>query len=317
MFEHPHAFDPTYGHDLPALLRVGSPAPPADFADFWQTRYARALAVQPDLDMREVSLAGYEKYRVFEVEYSSLDGFRVGGWVTVPRELEPRRIMVVGHGYGGRGAPEPKLPGPPAAAIYPCARGFNRSARPDLPDTANVHVLHGIEDRDSYLNGYCAADLWAAGSAMLAWLPQLAGRLDYLGVSFGGGLGALMLPWDGRYRRAYLEVPTFGNHPLRVTLPCVGSGEAVRLLHQRRPGVLDVLAYFDAAAAARFMRLPVMVGAAKFDPSVPPPGQFAVYNALAGPRQLLVQQAGHFDHPQALGEAVMTFNTVSAWFWQA
>jgi cephalosporin-C deacetylase len=39
------------------------------------------------------------------------------------------------------------------------------------------------------------------------------------------------------------------------------------------------------------------VAAALFDPMVPPPGQFAVYNALAGPKQLFTLSAGHFDYP--------------------
>jgi cephalosporin-C deacetylase len=317
MFQHDYPFDPTCGHDLPALLRVASPDPPNDFADFWNARLQQTLAIDPRVERREVSIPGLERWRVYEIEFTGLGGFRVGGWLTLSRERQVQRGLVVGHGYGGRAGPEPILPGPPAAAIFPCARGFQRSARPDLPDAADAHVVHGIEHRDRYLNGFCAADLWSAATALLALMPELAGRVDYIGSSFGGGLGALMLPWDNRLRRAYLEVPTFGNHPLRATLPCVGSGEAVRRLHQRQPRVLDVLAYFDAAAAARFIRIPVMVAAALFDPSVPPPGQFAVHNALPGPRQLLVHQAGHFDHPQTAAEAHMTYNTLSAWFWQA
>lgn len=316
MFQHAYVFDPTYGHDLYALLRVGSPDPPPDFAAFWRRRHEQTMAIDPQPQTREVSPPGFEHLRVYEIAYTGLDDFRVGGWLTLPRQGRPQRGLVVGHGYGGRQGPEAALPGPPAAAIYPCARGFGRSAGPQLPADAASHVVHGIESREQYLNGYCAADLWAAASALLAMMPQLAGSLDYLGVSFGGGLGALMLPWDRRFRRAYLEVPTFGNHRLRATLPCVGSGEAVRLLHQQRPRILEVLAWFDAASAARFIRQPVMVAAALFDPAVPPPGQFAVHNALGGPRQLLVLQAGHFEYPQAPDEAAMTFNTVSAWFSQ-
>jgi cephalosporin-C deacetylase len=29
----------------------------------------------------------------------------------------------------------------------------------------------------------------------------------------------MALPWDDRFQRAYLEVPSFGNHPLRVQMP--------------------------------------------------------------------------------------------------
>lgn len=93
-----------------------------------------------------------------------------------------------------------------------------------------------------------------------------------------------------------MTVPTFGNHPLRVTLPCVGSGEAVRTYHEEHPEVMDVLAYFDAATAAGRIGVPMMVAPALFDPAVPPPGQFAVYNALPDRRELRVLRAGHFEY---------------------
>jgi len=46
------------------------------------------------------------------------------------------------------------------------------------------------------------------------------------------------------------------------------------------------LAYYHAAVAARQIRQPMHVPAARFDPAVAPPGQFAVYNAI--PREQAV-----------------------------
>jgi cephalosporin-C deacetylase len=117
-----------------------------------------------------------------------------------------------------------------------------------------------------------------------------------MGGSFGGGIGAMALAWDSRFKSGFLSVPSFGNHPLRVTLPCTGSGESVRNYYQDHPEVLDVLAYFDSATHARRIGIPVLCECALFDPAVPPPGQFAVYNALAGPKELTVRQAGHFTY---------------------
>jgi cephalosporin-C deacetylase len=54
--------------------------------------------------------------------------------------------------------------------------------------------------------------------------------------------------------------------------------------------------------AARFTSIPVHVAAALFDPAVAPPGQFAVYNALPGEKQLFVLDAGHFDYPGKAGQ---------------
>jgi cephalosporin-C deacetylase len=110
------------------------------------------------------------------------------------------------------------------------------------------------------------------------------------------------LPWEPRIRAAHLSVPSFGNHPLRLTLPCTGSGESVREYHREHPAAIEVLRYFDAATSARRIRIPVLAACALFDPAVPPPGQFAVYNGLGGPKELFVLSAGHFDHPGAAEE---------------
>jgi cephalosporin-C deacetylase len=189
---------------------------------------------------------------------------------------------------------------PGAAAIYPCARGFNRSARPDIPNMADRHVLHGIASRQTYVHRGGVTDLWAAARALMQLQPSTADWLCYTGESFGGGIGALALPWEPAFKCAFLDFPSFGHHPLRLTMQCVGSGEAIRshggFAH------LPVLKYFDAATAASHIQIPVMVAAALFDPAVPPPGQFAVFNCLAGPKQLLVRQAAHFDWPGSAAE---------------
>jgi cephalosporin-C deacetylase len=253
---------------------------------------------------------------VFEVEYDSLDHVRIGGWILVPRKQKFSRGIVFGHGYGGREAPETGwFVGPPAAGIFPCARGFNRSAHPDIPAHSHEHVLHGIESRQTYSHRGCVADVWLAASALVELFPECASCLDYIGGSFGGGIGAMKLPWDDRFRRAFLDVPSFGNHPLRVTLPCTGSGEAVRQRYLSDPaGVMNVLRYFDAATHARHIRIPTMVGCALFDPSVPPPGQFAVYNALNEPKRLFVREAAHFEWPGAADEDRRLQALLHEWF---
>lgn len=332
-FAHDFPFDPAHGYTaLDQLLQVPAPPAPADFEAFWRDRYARARAVRtrPALGPVEEERDGV---RVHPVTYTSVGGVRLGGWLALPAEGPVRYGFVVGHGYGGRQDPgrdlPPPLPG--AAAILPCVRGMGERGRVDgIPDLADEHVLHGIGSRDSYVIGECVADLWCAASALTEVVPELAvvgagavsggrpgaagsrpagdgrpggPRLGYLGESFGGGLGALALPWDDRFGAAQLTVPTFGNHPLRLTLPCTGSGEAVRAHHREHPGVADVLRYFDAATAAGRLELPTLVAAAPFDPAVPPPGQFAVYNALAGERELQVLSAGHFAYRGMVAEA--------------
>ncbi len=302
MFAHDHPFDPTYGYDLDALMRVPLPDPddePPDLVDFWQATYAETLQVDPAITMRPIPSPDPSK-ELLEIEFNAWDGAgavrRIGGWLLQPRDEQPQLGIVMGHGYSGRESPLP-LPnfGVPAMVIMPCLRGFNRSAAPELPGVAAQHVVHGIASRESYIHRGCVTDVWAAATALLTLAPALSGRLRYWGGSFGGGIGAMAVPWDQRFSRAFLDIPSFGHHPIRLQLPCVGSGESVRQYHAQHPEVIDVLRYYDAAICARYITVPTLVAAAKFDPAVPPPGQFAVYHALRCERELFVREYAHFE----------------------
>ncbi|MET8824452.1 acetylxylan esterase [Streptomyces sp. NPDC004610] len=297
-FDHEFPFDPSYGFRLPELLQVTPPPAPDDFGAFWRARRAAAAQVPPRTRVGPL-VEEREDARIYEVSYASVSG-RCGGWLVLPAAGEPvRHGFVIGHGYGGRDgvADVLPLPLPGSAALLPCVTGMPvRGLRAGVPSSAERHVLHGIEDRDTYVIGDCVADLWGAASALTEVVPEVGGvgRLGYVGESFGGGLGALAIPWDERFGAAELIVPTFGHHPLRVTLRCAGSGEAVRGVWRGRPEVGEVLRYFDAAVAAGFVSVPVLCASALFDPVVPPPGQFAVYNGLGGVRELFVLSVGHF-----------------------
>lgn len=295
----PHAFpfDPTGGYS-PDQLRQLRPVieEPTDFTDFWQATLTEALAAPLDWSVKPSAHPGTPDHEVFDVEFAGLLGNRIGGWLTQPRNRPVTRGLLIGHGYGGRDAPDLAPPVDDAATIQPVCSGLpTRSLHPGIPSQGMDHVLHGIDRRETYIHRHSVMDLWRAASVLHEAVPSSRPRLDYLGGSFGGGIGALALPWDDRIRSAYLCVPSFGNHPLRLQLPCSGSGESVRLLVQKRPELRSVLAYFDAALAARHTRKPVFVSAAAFDPAVPPAGQYSVFNSLAGPKELYPLTAGHHD----------------------
>jgi cephalosporin-C deacetylase len=94
-------------------------------------------------------------------------------------------------------------------------------------------------------------------------------------------------------------VPSFGNHDLRLSMRCEGSGEAVRRHAAAHPEAREVLRFFDAATAATRLTIPTLVAPALADAVVPPPGQFAVHNALPGPAELVVLGSGHAEGPAA------------------
>ncbi|NLS04706.1 acetylxylan esterase [Rhizobium sp. P32RR-XVIII] len=312
--KHPFPFDPTYGMRLEDLLSVEPPAGPPGFDDFWRERYRRAVAVDPKPSLRE-SDARHPDWQVFDIVYESTGSFPIGGWLLLPRNGPVQRGLVVGHGYGGRDQPEFDLPVKETAVLFPCSRGLSRSARPPIPPDASGHVLYDIDKPESYVIGGCVEDLWVAVSVLVALYPGLAGRIGYSGISFGGGIGALAIPFDDRIDRGHLVVPTFGHRPLWLALPTVGSAQSVQAYQQTHGEVLEVLRFFDAASAASRIRVPMLMAVALFDPAVAPPCQFAVLNALPKSKsnEIFILDAGHFDYPGSAEQGAALRDRVG-WF---
>ena len=300
-FNHSFYFDPSYGHTLDSLLEVQPPIEPDGFQDFWQARYQRSLLVQPDILLTDGLLA-HPNFKVSDIVYLSTDGFRIGGWLLTPKSGRPRRGMVVSHGYGGREGPDFDLDIGEAAILFPCHRGLSRSVWPGVSSNPAYHVLHDIDKPFRYLLGGCVEDVWVGVSVMLRLFPEIEGHIGYQGTSFGGGVGAMAVAFDPRIERAALNVPSFGHQRLRLDLPTTGSGAAVSLYQRKHGNVMETLQYYDAALSARHIKVPMHVAAALFDPVVAPPGQFAIYNALACPKGLFVLPAGHFDYPGRAGQ---------------
>lgn len=182
----------------------------AEFGAFWRTRYARALEVEPNPRLR-ISGETHPRFRVHDLEYNSTEGFPIRGWLLTPRVGSPRRGFVLGHGYGGIEVPPYDLPRDDGVYLVPCFRGLGRSQRPPISADPEWHVLHDIDSRDNHILGGCVDDVWVGVSTLLLLFPELVGHVGYLGISFGGGIGAMAMAWDARIASTY---------PVSVTSPC-------------------------------------------------------------------------------------------------
>lgn len=287
------AFDGTYGFDEHALRQVAPVAPPTGLAEMWGRWRAEARTV--DAAPRPLSTATVDGRSVSIVEHGGVDGIRLRSWAVGPASGPARVGIVHSHGYGGRDAIDLARVPDDAAAIFPVARGLpTLNAGVGAPEPVEQHVLAGLDDPDRYVLGLCARDLWLAADTLLALVGDLP--LYYVGESFGGGIGALGVPWDDRYVGATLIVPSFGQYDERLAVPCLGSGEVVRAHVAEHPGAREQLRPFDASSTLGFADIPVRVEAALWDQYVPPPGQFGVANA-ARDLELAVLPAGHAEYP--------------------
>jgi cephalosporin-C deacetylase len=312
-FKHNYPFDPSYGYSLEDLLTIPAPAAPSDFVNFWKVRYKKALNHHPHPVLKATGVNHFE-YDVYDLNYQSTDNITIGGWVLLPKHQPITQGIVVGHGYGGREGPDYHLTIPGAALLFPCFRGLSRSRCSALSEQPQYHVLHDIDKPNSYVIGGCVDDLWMAVSALLLLFPEVSGQVGYMGISFGGGIGALGIPWDRRIQRAHFNVPSFGQQPMRLKLPTCGSAAALQEYALHHGNVFETLHYYDAATAATYGLQPLHVAAALFDPVVAPPGQFAIYNAWAGTKTLFLLDAGHFEYSNQMSQEQALLQELKAFF---
>ena len=294
-FAHQYPFDPSYGYSLETLLTVPTSSIPADFATFWQDRYRKTVAFSPQHTLTPCgSNAGF---LVYNLSYQSTQNFVIQGWLLVPEHEPVKQGIVVGHGYGGRDQPDYHLTIPNTAFLFPCFRGLSLSRSAGIPEYPDQHVVFGIDRPETYIIGDCVEDLWLAVSVLINIFPQTRAHIGYMGISFGGGIGALALPWDQRIKRGHFNVPTFGNQPLRLSLPTTGSAAALKRHSEQFSHVFATLGYYDTSVSATYAKQDANFALALFDPVVCPPGQFSIYNAWAANKSLFVLEAGHFAYP--------------------
>lgn len=296
-------FDGSYGRTEEQLRAVRPMSAPDGFAARW--RGWRSEARRVDAAPRVLSTSLVQGRRVSVIEHSGADGVRLRAWTVEPLRVPARIGVVHGHGYGGRDAVDLSRVPDDAAAIFPVARGLGAlNAGVGAPEPRDEHVLAGIDDPERTVIGLCARDLWLAADALQARAGALP--LYLVGESFGGGIGALALPWDGRYVGATLIVPSFGQYDERLAVECLGSGEAVRRHVIAHPEARETLRWFDASTSLQWAQVPVRVEAALWDQNVPPQGQFAIAAAVAAAKasgrwgaelELAVLPAGHADYP--------------------
>jgi len=291
------ATEPADGYSINDLLKIPAPKAPEDFLKKWTEWYDQALTIDPHPQIIDTGKT-VSHWKIFDLRYRSSNNVTIGGWLLIPRSGKIARGFVIGHGYTGRYQPDSHLPFENSALLFPCARGLSLSRNKKFPANSGHHVIYNIRQPNRYILRGCVEDTWLAISSLLQLYPALEGHLGYLGISFGGGVGALALASEKRVARAHLNVPSFGNQPLRMKIPSTGSAASVQHFERQQPGVaLQTLRYYDAATAARHIDIPMHFACAKIDPSVAPAGQFAVHNAVPGEKQLFILDAGHMDYP--------------------
>ena len=290
MIKHDYPFDPTNGHTQEQLLAIRGPEEPAGFKEFWEETCKLVRTMTPTYFIERELWSPNADERIYRIRVKNWDNTEFV--MTIARPEKSLGGLVIGQGYGNPAGPMTSEYG--LTTAFACVRGLGLSQCKDIPWHCSKHVMHGIQSKETYILRGVITDQWMTASVLLDMFPDTADNLNYRGASMGGGMGALLLPWDARFKAAWLDIPTFGA-AIRFDHQSVGSGESCRQYILEHPEARAVLAWFDASAAAKYIRIPVCVTPANFDPCVAPVGQFSIANAIPEScKTLFIRETGHF-----------------------
>lgn len=301
---------------LEQLMRYEGRNPrPHDMEDYWDTALSEMKAVDANVELVPHPLQS-SFAECFHLYFTGVGGARVHAKYLRPKATTaPHPAVLMFHGYSGNS-------GEWCDKLNYVSQGFSVAALDCRgqgglsEDTGGVkgnthrgHIIRGLDDSpEKLLFRQIYLDTAQLASIVMDFPEVDAARVGATGGSQGGGLtlacasltpglkkAAPVFPFLCDYRRvwemdlaagAYEELKTF----FRLFDP----------LHEREEEIFTRLGYIDNQHLAHRIRAEILMAVGLMDTICPPSTQFAAYNKITSPKNLLIYpDFGHEGLPGA------------------
>jgi len=295
----------------------------ADFDAFWSNAKAASNQVPLNAKVTPVEDHPLSSIRIYDVVFDGADGNPIHGWYVVPAgDHAPGSLpaIIKYHGYNGnRGKPHELLHwasmGLAAFAIDARGQGGLTPVGGSFPQgSISGWMTLGILDPNVYYYKQVYIDCVRAIDFVCSREETDAGRIAVYGGSQGGGLALAAAGLDARPKLAMPYYP-FLCH-FRRGVEQHNGGPYVEIKnwfrrfdpeHLQEEQVYRTLSYFDGMNMAARIKARTLMAITLQDVVCPPSTCFAVYNHLAGDKELkLYHDYGHEGLPFH-EEAMMRF----------
>ena len=276
---------------------------PADVDDYWDRALAEMRALDPAVELVPHALTA-PSAECFDLYFAGVGGARVHAKYLRPKNArEPHPAVLMFHGYSGNS-------GDWCDKLSYVAQGFSVAALDCRgqgglsEDTGGVrgntlrgHIIRGLDDtperllfRQIYLDTAQLAQI-------VMGMPEVdASRVGATGGSQGGGLTLACAALEPRIKRAAPVFPFLCDYQRVWEMDlAVGAYEELKTFfrlfdprHEREEEIFTRLGYIDNQHLAHRIRAEVLMVVGLMDTICPPSTQFAAYNKITSPKELVI-----------------------------
>jgi cephalosporin-C deacetylase len=285
---------------LDPLLR---PDVPADFAEFWRSTVAEAMAAPLEITLDTTAGMETDGHRVRTFTFRGIDGRSRHGWWAQPfqDQIVPGFLWLAPYSrwsmqpdtYGTR-------PGMASVSFNFHGEGpFHRETY--TPERG--YFADGVDRPETWVFRRMFQDAVLVARHMTE-LPGIdGGRLGAMGMSQGGGISIWMGAWVPLIRAVVADMPFLGGMPWVLSrsafrYPLKELTDWLQASPEQDAAGRSTIRYFDTVNQATECRVPTRVSLGLKDPAVRPEQVRAIFDALPGEKELDELDWGHDWHPQ-------------------
>ncbi|MGI5878120.1 MAG: acetylxylan esterase [Christensenellales bacterium] len=295
---------------------------PEDIDAFWDASLTEMRALDPQVTLKSAEFTA-PFAECFDLTFTGVGGARVYAKYLRPKgDAGPHPAVLQFHGYSGSsGDWVSKLPYVAAGfsvAALDCRGqgGLSEDTGGVTGNTLRGHIIRGLLDgpekllfRSIFLD--CAQ---LAGIVMA--MPEVdENRVGAMGGSQGGGLTLACASLEPRIKRAAPIYPFLSDYKRVWDMDLDKNAyEELRRwfrdfdpLHKREEEIFTKLGYIDVQHLVRRIGAQVLMFTGLMDEICPPSTQFAAYNKIASPKQMVIYpDFGHETLPGS-GDRIFRF----------
>ncbi len=276
---------------------------PADFDAYWDRARAEMHAIDPQLALIPSSFTA-PNAECFDLYFTGVGGARVYAKYLRPKNADaPGPGLVLLHGYtGNSGDWQDKLAyvGQGFSVVALDCRGqggLSEDVGGVKGPTTNGHIIRGLDDAPEKLLFRAIYLDCAQLAGILLGMPEVdPARVGVTGGSQGGGLTLACAALEPRLTRAAPIFPFLCDYQRVWEMDLsVGAYAELRTFfrqfdprHEREADIFTRLGYIDVQHLAPRIKAHTLMGVGLMDTICPPSTQFAAYNKITAPKELII-----------------------------